>query len=205
MKWSDDLRVDVEPKLDGLLVQIRRLEEELVWELNRRRAEIRYEIRRRKVCFRARARQEHRRLVKSIPRYLFDARKLNFLVAPVVWAVLPPALFLDITVCLYQTVCFPVWNIPKVRRSDFIVIDRHTLAYLNWIEKFNCIYCGYFNGLAAYLREVAARTEQHWCPVKHAGEERFPHSRYKHFVDFGDAEGFQKHFSTLRRDFNDIE
>ena len=54
----------------------------------------------------------------------------------------------------------------KFPRSDFIAIDRHQLAYLNVIEKVNCAYCGYANGVAAYFREVAARTEEYWCPIK---------------------------------------
>ena len=32
----------------------------------------------------------------------------------------------------------------------------------------NCIYRSYANGLCSYVTEVAARTEQHWCPIKHA-------------------------------------
>jgi hypothetical protein len=30
----------------------------------------------------------------------------------------------------------------------------------------NCVYCGYFNGLIAYVQEIAARTEQFWLPHK---------------------------------------
>ena len=30
----------------------------------------------------------------------------------------------------------------RVRRSRYFVIDRHHLAYLNGIEKLNCVYCG---------------------------------------------------------------
>jgi len=33
-------------------------------------------------------------------------------------------------------------------------MDRHHLAYLNVIEKLNCEYCGYANGVFAYVREI---------------------------------------------------
>lgn len=34
------------------------------------------------------------------------------------------------------------------------------------MEKVNCVYCSYFNGLMSYLREIAGRTEQYWCPIR---------------------------------------
>ena len=55
----------------------------------------------------------------------------------------------------YQAICFPVYKIPKVRRRDYLVFDRHHLAYLNIIEKINCAYCSYANGAIAFMREVA--------------------------------------------------
>ena len=56
----------------------------------------------------------------------------------------------------------------QVKRSEYVIIDRNHLSYLNLIEAFNCVYCGYANGVIAYVREIASRTEQHWCPIKHA-------------------------------------
>lgn len=43
-----------------------------------------------------------------------------------------------------------------MRRGDYIVVDRHHLAYLNVIQKINCVYCGYGNGLIAYARKIIA-------------------------------------------------
>ena len=59
-------------------------------------------------------------------------------------------LLMDLFVTTYQAVCFPIYGIPKVRRSDYLVFDREDLPYLNAIEKFNCFYCSYGNGGAAY-------------------------------------------------------
>ena len=91
----------------------------------------------------------------------------------------------------YQAICFPIYKIPKVRRRDYLVFDRHHLAYLNIIEKINCAYCSYANGAIAFVREVAARTEVYWCPIKHARRVLGPHPHYQGFADFGDAEAFR--------------
>jgi len=86
-----------------------------------------------------------------------------------------------------------------------VVIDRHALIYLNLIEKINCVYCGYFNGLISYTQEIAARTEQYWCPIKHARKKASLHSRYRKFLEYGDAETFKNKLETIRRDFKDIQ
>jgi hypothetical protein len=106
---------------------------------------------------------------------------------------------------IYQAVCFPIYGIPKARRADFILLDRRRLAYLNLIEKLNCEYCSYANGIFAYATEVAARTEQYWCPIKHALRMKGVHSRYQNFFDYGDAEGYRTRIEQVRRDFKDLE
>lgn len=97
----------------------------------------------------------------------------------------------------------PVYRSPKVRRADYLVFDREDLPYLNAIEKFNCFYCSYGNGVAAYTREVAARTEQYWCPIKHARRIRDAHGRYPQFFDHGDAEAFRQGLARLRRQYDE--
>ena len=95
-------------------------------------------------------------------------------------------LLLDLAVTVYQAVCFPVYGIPKVARGEYLVFDRGSLRYLNVIEKIGCVYCSYANGLLAYVVEIAARTEQHFCPIKHARKLLRPHSHYANFVPYGD-------------------
>jgi hypothetical protein len=85
-----------------------------------------------------------------------------------------------------------------VRRNLFMAVDRHQLSYLNAIEKLHCFFCGYASGLIAYSREIIACTEQYWCPIKHARKIIDPHRRYARFADFGEAEGYQEHFLTMR-------
>jgi hypothetical protein len=108
-------------------------------------------------------------------------------------------------ISFYQAVCFPIYGIPKVRRRDYVVMDRHYLSYLNAIEKLNCAYCSYFNGVVAYVREVAARTEQYWCPIKHAKKLNAIHNLYKNFFDYGDATGYRENVETVRRSFDDVK
>jgi hypothetical protein len=98
----------------------------------------------------------------------------------------------------YQAICFPVYKIPKVRRRDYLVFDRHHLAYLNTIEKINCAYCSYANGAIAFMREVASRTEIYWCPIKHARRVLGPHPHYQGFADFGDAAGFREKLVQMK-------
>jgi hypothetical protein len=112
---------------------------------------------------------------------------------------------MDLWSTIYQSVCFRSYGIPKVRRGDYIILDRHKLRYLNTIERLNCAYCGYVNGAIAYVQEIAGRTEQHWCPVKHAVRLKTMHSRYPHFLDFGDAEQYRKRIEEVRRDFDDLK
>lgn len=112
---------------------------------------------------------------------------------------------MDFWTSVYQFICFPAYGIPKVRRSDYIILDRHKLRYLNSIERLNCAYCGYVNGVIAYVQEVAGRTEQHWCPIKHAVRVKHMHSLYQHFLDYGDAEQYRKRIEEVRRDFEDLK
>jgi hypothetical protein len=123
--------------------------------------------------------------------YILD-QALHLLTAPIIWSGLIPAVLMDLFVTVYQKLCFPVYKIKPVKRSDFVVFDREQLAFLSLKERINCLYCSYFNGVAAYTREVAARTERYWCPLKHLKEPKQPHPLYRQFADFGDEENFRR-------------
>ena len=195
----------MDTRIAALLDSIRKLEKELLLEIEKKEAEFYYTVIGKKVRFEAGVRKHHRTLVPRLSRYLAEASLLNILTAPFIWFMLIPALFMDLSVTLFQAICFRVYSIPRVKRHRYIVIDRQALAYLNLIEKCNCLYCGYFNGMIAYAREVAARTEQYWCPIKHARRLAAMHSRYGKFLEYGDAEGYRRHLEEIRRDFADLE
>ncbi|RJQ54868.1 MAG: hypothetical protein C4526_04785 [Nitrospiraceae bacterium] len=192
-------------KIPDIIEQIRNLENILSLEIQKKEEEFFYKIHGKKVRFEKATKQYHKTLVGGIHTYLFNASLLNILTAPVIWFCLLPSVFLDLTVTVYQAICFPVYKIPKVRRDDYIVIDRHALNYLNAMEKLNCVYCGYVNGLIAYVQEIAARTEQYWCPIKHARKIGNIHSRYNKFLEYGDGNEYRKKIESLRRDFDDLK
>jgi hypothetical protein len=192
-------------RLDALLGKMRLLEQELALDAKKGEAEFCYKIHERTVHFTDDARARHRKLRLSLRHYLVNSRFLVLASAPMIWLCAVPILLTDVVGSLYQAICFPIYGIPRVRRSDYLAFDRHRLTYLNFIEKLNCEYCAYVNGILAYFTEIAARTEQHWCPIKHAGCAKCAHSRYKKFVDFGDAEQYRLHVEEIRRSFEDIE
>jgi hypothetical protein len=144
-------------------------------------------------------RRAQKRLKQSIPSYLRQSRPLNLLAAPVVYSMILPIALLDAWVSLYQWLCFPLFGIATVKRRDHFVIDRHKLAYLNGIEKLNCVYCGYANGVFAYVRDVTGRTEAYWCPIKHATRTRDAHPHYQGFAPYGDAPAYKQRLPALRR------
>lgn len=181
-----------------LLDRIAGLERELEGELTRRRALWRYRVDAGRVRFEREVHEAHQRLKQRLPAFLRESNLRTIATAPVIYSLIVPVALLDLWVTLYQAVCFRGYGITRVRRSAYIVIDRHELAYLNAVEKFNCVFCGYANGVFAYVREVAGRTEQYWCPIRHAKRVRAPHSQYREFIEYGDAEGYRRRLIPLR-------
>ena len=182
-----------------IIAQIRQLESELELELARGRLDLAFTVKEGVVRLEERILKRHRQLKSNLAAYILRARPLMILSAPIIYSLLVPFILLDLFISLYQITCFPVYGIPPVRRGDFIVFDRAHLAYLNLIEKINCSYCSYANGLIAYVREIASLTEQFWCPIKHARRVVAPHTRYARFVDYGDAEHYHEELETLQK------
>ena len=187
------------PQITALTDKIRALESELDAELAKRRAELRIGIEHGRIAFEEELLRRHRQLRQKLAPYLFGASPLVMLVSPVIYAGIVPLLLLDLFVSVYQAVCFPVYGIAKIKRADYFVFDRHHLAYLNALEKLNCAYCSYANGLIGYAREIVARTEQYWCPIKHARRVIGTHARYALFDDYGDGENYQARLIELRK------
>ena len=174
-----------------LAQKIRTLEDELELQMALARAELHVRIEDGRIAFEQAVLRRHREMKMHLLRYLLGARPLIVLTAPVIYALIVPLLLLDLFISLYQFVCFPVYGIAKVRRRDYFAFDRRYLGYLNVLEKLNCAYCSYANGLLAYVREIASRTEQYWCPIKHARKLMGVHPRYGEFAEFGDAQGYR--------------
>ena len=113
--------------------------------------------------------------------------------APFIYGMIVPAVFLDASIEIYHRIAFALYQLPYVRRSDYIRIDRHRLSYLPWYDKINCTYCGYVNGLFAYAVKIAGETEKYWCAIKHKNVPNFIEPEYqKDFLPYGDAEALKK-------------
>lgn len=185
-------------RIEGLMAQIKDLESHIDAELAARRAQFRYRMEAGKAVFEEDVLRRHRALRVRFWVFLRRTRPLVVLTAPFIYSVIIGFVVLDVLASLYQAICFPVYGIRKVRRGDYIIFDRHHLAYLNAFQKFNCLYCAYGNGLMAYVGEIAGRTEQYWCPIKHARRAKATHSRYALFLEFGEGESFETGQAALR-------
>lgn len=188
------MAVTLETLRDGLIEAREALENEY----DRRRKNLGGRFEQGRLVFGDEIRARQRAARQKFGEYVRAIRPLNVITAPVIYSVVVAFVLLDLWVTLYMWVCFPAYGIPRVRRRDHVVIDRHMLPYLNLVQKFNCLYCGYGNGVIAYAREVAARTEAYWCPIKHARRWEGGHEHYAGFMDYGDECDFVGKWSDAR-------
>lgn len=185
-------------KINNLLAQIHTLDEELRIALHEQETRVLYEIKGKHVEFEQAVKQAHRKLKLGFFRWLVTNRPQNLITGPIIYSMAIPLILMDLLISFYQATCFPIYRIAKVRRADFIVFDRSNLHYLNFIEKFHCFYCEYANGLIAYIQEIIARTEQYFCPIKHARKVLGSHKRYAYFLDYGEAENYAAKLEAFR-------
>jgi len=190
-------------RMQDLASEIVRLQGELDREIAARRKALGLKLRARIGEFEEGVTEEQRRLRLGIASFLSRSPLLTVVTAPVIYGLIVPMLLVDASVSLYQAICFRAYRIPRVRRGDYIILDRTRLGYLNWIEALNCLYCGYVNGLIAYVREIGSRTEQYWCPIKHAAHMTDPHLRYYQFLEYGDANGYRSRLEQFRQRLRD--
>ncbi|GEO83679.1 MULTISPECIES: hypothetical protein [Alphaproteobacteria] len=177
----------------------RELEEELDRRIAAQRERFRYQLERGKVRFEKDMRKWQAEYRTGLWRYVTRGNLAYLLTAPFIYGLIIPIVLLDLSVTIYQQICFRVYDIERVKRGSHIVIDREHLAYLNGLEKLNCIYCGYANGVIAYAREIAGRTERFWCPIKHATRAADPHPYFEQFLEYGDAEAYHAWVESYRR------
>ena len=193
------------PKISELLDRIQQMELEIELEMKRKRAELQADFEETRVRFEREVLEQQRRFKTGLISYLLTANLMSVLTSPVIYALFVPILLLDLSISVYQHICFRAYGIKRVKRSDYFVFDRAHLAYLNLIEKINCAYCSYGNGVMAYGREVVARTEQYWCPIKHARKIMAAHPYYTGFVDFGDAQSYKDELENLRAELTKLK
>lgn len=181
-----------------ILDQIAALEDELHAAIEERESRLRYQIEGRRVVFEHAISEAHQRVKLGVFRWFLTVRPQNFLTMPLIYGMVVPLILFDLCASLYQAVCFPVYRIARVRRADYIVLDHQHLAYLNIIEKIHCVYCSYAVGLLGYASEITARTEQYFCPIKHARKVLGTNSRYERFLDYGEADDYHGRLEEFR-------
>ncbi|NBB53088.1 hypothetical protein GVN24_32930 [Rhizobium sp. CRIBSB] len=186
-------------RVDALIEQIRVLEHDLAAEFSRQRSGFAFGLEHGRARFEAEAirRLQARRV--PLLSYLLGAPVLFVLTAPLIYSLILPFAVVDLWVSIYQAICFRVYRIPQVPRGRYMIFDRTGLPYLNAVEKLNCAFCSYVNGVIAYVREVGARTEQFWCPIKHTRRLMGAHGRYAGFDEFGDGDGYRAALLASRR------
>jgi hypothetical protein len=185
-------------KIRHILGQITALEDDLRESLHEQEDALSYQIKGKRVEFERSVKDAHRQLKMGVFRWFLAVRPQNYITAPVIYGMIVPLALLDICVTIYQATCFPIYGIAKARRSDYMVFDHRHLAYLNFFDKAHCLYCSYGNGLIAYALEIIARTEQYFCPIKHAHKILGTNARYAKFLDYGEADDFQAKREILR-------
>lgn len=186
-------------RIGQLLSQITALEDELRTALHEQESHLFYQFKGRRVEFKESIRATHRKLKRGILRWIVTDRPQNFVTGPIIYSLVIPLVILDVFVTTYQAVCFPIYRIAKVPRGHYIALDRQHLEYLNWFERFHCSYCAYANGLLAYASEISARTEQYFCPIKHARRVAGRNNRYERFLEYGDSLDYHAHLEEFRR------
>ena len=128
---------------------------------------------------------------KKHPERFFN----HLLSAPFVYIMILPLVALDIFIEIYKHICFRLYGIELIKRKSYIRIDRHKLGYLNLLEKLNCAYCGYANGLLNYAVAIAGATEKYWCGIKHKKYNGFKEPKHhKNFLEYSDKKAFRKKF-----------
>ena len=185
-------------RIDRILAQMAALEVELQAAVHEQEGRIFFQIKGKRVEFERAAREAHAKLRMRLSRWLVSNRPQNLITGPLIYGMILPMLLMDACVSFYQWACFPVYGITKVRRSDYLVFDRRHLGYLNIIEKFHCTYCEYGNGLMGYVSEILARTEQYFCPIKHAHKILGTHRHYNRFLAYGDAADYEARLEAYR-------
>lgn len=185
-------------KIRQLLDQMSALEGDLRKAVQEQEVSALFQIKGKRVEFEASIRQAHRQLKSGFFHWLVTYRPQNLITGPIIYSMVVPLAFLDLCVSFYQATCFPIYGITKVRRGDYIVFDRQQLEYLNFIEKFHCSYCAYGSGLMAYVGEIVGRTEEYFCPIKHARKVLGKHSRYARFLAYGEAADYEAKLENFR-------
>ena len=188
-------------KIKEMIEEIEAMKVKLGEEIAQQEKDISYEIQNGYVQFEKEVLDKQKENMKNLLAWFRDIPLLHLLASPLVYGMLIPAILFDIILFIYQQVAFRIFKFKFIKRSDYIRFDRQYLGYLNSIEKLNCLYCSYFNGLMQYAAAIAGRTELYFCPIKHAKKVAYEHEYYDAFFRYGEEDEYQKKLEALRKEF----
>jgi hypothetical protein len=186
-----------------ILAKIEALNNDLREEYERLSHKYGFSLQQKKIIFLEEVRRRNKAFKFPTWKYVIPTNFRHFLSIPFIYGMIIPALILDVFLTVFQWTAFSLYKIPKVKRSEYIIYDRRFLDYLNFIQKINCLYCSYVNGVFAYAVEIGARTERYWCPIKSANKPKFSHGWYRDFADYGNPEEWNTKFKDEEKAFID--
>ncbi len=186
-------------RIREIIKEIDEMKLKLAEEIDKQESHISYQVKNGYVTFGQEVLAKQRENMKSLLTWFREVPLLHLLSSPIIYAMVIPAVVLDIILFVFQQVIFRIYKFELIKRSDYMHFDHRYLGYLNPIEKLNCLYCSYFNGLMLYASAVAGRTELFFCPIKHAKKIVAQHKYYEVFLSYGDEEDYQKKLKELRK------
>lgn len=191
--------------IEQIINDMRELESELENHIEEQRNNLLFKIKGAKIEFEKDIFEQQKALKIGILQWLKNSSLRAILSIPFIYSMIVPLVFLHLAIEIYQLICFPLYKIPKVKRSKYFIADRQQLPYLNGIEKFHCAYCSYGNAVIAYASEIIGRTELYWCPIKHAKKILGTHKHYQQFLDFGEFDNYHAKAKKLRSKLSSLD
>lgn len=185
-------------RIDEIVAKIQALNDDLRREQVKLWEKYGFYFRGKKVIFLEKFKDRNKLFRVPAWKYAIPQHIRHLLSLPFIYMMIVPVLLLDGFLTLYNLTAMPLYRIPRVKRKDHIVYDRQFLGYLNIIQKVNCLYCTYVNGVFSYASELGARTERYWCPIKAAHKARKIPDWYNDYADYGNPEEWSKKFNDCK-------
>lgn len=185
----------MDSKIKQLQEKIDELETSLQKEYSRLAEKYGFSVKQKRIEFIKNFRDRNKTFRIPAWRHTIPVNIRHLIALPLIYFMVIPVLILDFFVTLYNWTALPLYRIPIVKRSEFIVYDRQFLDYLNFLQKVACLYCTYANGVIAYAVEIGGRTERYWCPIKAANKPKVHNDWYNDYADYGNPEEWNEKFN----------
>lgn len=93
---------------------------------------------------------------------------LRVIAGTAIWMMVFPTILIHAALWAYQEIYFSIYDIPKMRFRDYLIMDRQKLSKLTWGQKLSCAFCAYTNATAAWFKAISNQTEVYSCAIKHS-------------------------------------